>query len=56
MAENKGKPSKQVPDERKEREVETRATTAPRTTHRSNARRSMEKGGKGDAAERRAAR
>lgn len=46
--ENKGKPSKDEPDQRKEIESEQRETDqTPRTTHRTDRSREMEKGGKG---------
>jgi hypothetical protein len=46
MSENKGKPSKQQADERKEREVND-DPASPRKIHRLDRSRSDEKGGKG---------
>ena len=53
MTKNKGKPSKQKADERKEIEANTGAG-GPRSIHRLDRSRSDEKGGKGPAANRRA--
>ena len=44
---NKGKPSKQVPDERAELQSELKSPGAARTSHRADRSRKMEKGGKG---------
>jgi len=44
---NKGKPSKQVPDQRAEMQNELKSPGAARTTHRVDRSREMEKGGKG---------
>jgi hypothetical protein len=44
---NKGKPSKQVPDERVEIQKEQESPQAPRTAHRADRSRELEKGGKG---------
>jgi hypothetical protein len=44
---NKGKPSKQVPDQRAELQTEQKSAGAARTTHRAARSREMEKGGKG---------
>jgi hypothetical protein len=46
MSENKGKPSRQVPDERKE--IDAGESGSPRTIHRLDRSRSDEKGGKGE--------
>lgn len=53
MSENKGKPSKQKADERKERETND-DPAAPRNVHRLDRSRSDEKGGKGDSTKTRA--
>ncbi|MFZ5890856.1 MAG: hypothetical protein ACOY0T_07390 [Myxococcota bacterium] len=45
---NKGKPSKQVPDQRAEMQAEQNSPGARRTAHRVDRSREMEKGGKGD--------
>lgn len=44
---NKGKPSKQAPDQRAEMQNEEGHGTGPRTTHRTDRSREMETGGKG---------
>jgi hypothetical protein len=44
---NKGKPSKQVPDERAEMQKEHKSAGGPRTAHRVDRSRDVEKGGKG---------
>jgi hypothetical protein len=44
---NKGKPSKDVPDQRAEIQKEQKHPGSPRTTHRADRSREMEKGGKG---------
>jgi hypothetical protein len=44
---NKGKPSKQVPDQRAEMQKEQKSAGAARTTHRTDRSREVEKGGKG---------
>jgi hypothetical protein len=44
---NKGKPSKQVPDQRAELQKEQKSAGAARTAHRADRSRDMEKGGKG---------
>ncbi|HYO95281.1 MAG TPA: hypothetical protein VER33_12255 [Polyangiaceae bacterium] len=44
---NKGKPSKQEPDQRAEIQKEQASPGAARTTHRTDRSRDMEKGGKG---------
>lgn len=51
MTKSKGKPSRQVADERKERDVTD--SRSPRTIHRFDRSRSDEKGGKGDTPVRR---
>ncbi|RYZ03045.1 MAG: hypothetical protein EOO73_29445 [Myxococcales bacterium] len=53
MSENKGKPSQQKADERKERETNT-SPSAARTVHRLDRSRGDEKGGKGDSVKSRA--
>jgi hypothetical protein len=54
MTQNKGKPTQQKLDERKEREG-NRDPAGPRTSHRLDRSRSDEKGGKGGSAKREAA-
>jgi hypothetical protein len=44
---NKGKPSKQVPDQRAEIQKEQKSPGAARTAHRADRSRGSEKGGKG---------
>jgi len=44
---NKGKPSKQAPDQRMEIQKEQKSAGAPRTAHRVDRSRDVEKGGKG---------
>jgi hypothetical protein len=44
---NKGKPTKQVPDQRAEMQKEEKSPGAARTAHRADRSRETEKGGKG---------